>query len=194
MARRKNWTLCIFKCGKEHFGFLANNHEASFQEFARPDPALNQITAIQHEREEYVKEGLFKETKISTEQDIKSLKRRFFSRINYGALHRLTLTIVDDIGLHSAIVNYLVDKNAKIAFLELKYQDAASTELLEGLVQKKVFILCGHALIPQRQLRNFSCYAKMSLRESFSTSLVADWKKDDSPERKQLFFDSALCR
>uniref|UniRef100_A0A1I7ZDH9 Methyltransf_21 domain-containing protein n=1 Tax=Steinernema glaseri TaxID=37863 RepID=A0A1I7ZDH9_9BILA len=208
MARRKNWTLFIYKYGKEYFGFFRNNHEAghtSFQEFARTDPALNHITDIRfYEWDQYygdfLKKG--KATEIATDQDVESLKRRLFARINYGALDKLTLTVADDIGLHSAIVHHLVDKNAKISFLGLEYQDAGSTELLERLVQNKVISVVDmygdwppestvplvEALIPQQQLRTFECHVKMSISQSFFESLVADWKKDDTPRTKQIFF------
>uniref|UniRef100_A0A1I7Z079 F-box domain-containing protein n=1 Tax=Steinernema glaseri TaxID=37863 RepID=A0A1I7Z079_9BILA len=214
MKRRKNWRLFIDNTDNEHLGYLESKYKypsvfASFDEFAVADPDLNQITEIWFitPNKMFVrKDGdddkiASKWTKIAA-QDIESFKRRFFSRINYGALDRLELAGTDSIGLRLDILNHLADKNLRIRKLELSYQGPASIDFLKEQVQKKVIVdmsMYGdwpqkstaplvEALIPQRQLLSFSCYARMSLRESFFTSLVADWKNDDSPEEKSVHF------
>uniref|UniRef100_A0A1I7Y0X7 FTH domain-containing protein n=1 Tax=Steinernema glaseri TaxID=37863 RepID=A0A1I7Y0X7_9BILA len=136
-----------------------------------------------------------KVTEISTKQDIESLKRRFFPRINYSALD-IVLRVVDAIGLHSAILHHLVDKNLRIRIVELSYEGPASTKLLKQLVHKKVTIqIClegdwplestvplVEALIPQRQLRYFDCNVKMSLSKSFSAGEIR--RKISTPIQK----------
>uniref|UniRef100_A0A1I7Y7C1 F-box domain-containing protein n=1 Tax=Steinernema glaseri TaxID=37863 RepID=A0A1I7Y7C1_9BILA len=176
MARRKNWRLCIGDCVNGQMGYFESDSEspieqASFEEFARKDPSFNQITAITYTWEDY--ESAYKEkiasklTLIADAKAVKSLERRFFPRINYSAFEMLKLNTIDSIGLHSAILNHLVDKNIRIRNLGLSYNGRAATKLLKRMVKKKVIIkmkMYGdwppkstepliEALVPQRQLR-----------------------------------------
>uniref|UniRef100_A0A1I7ZMP0 F-box domain-containing protein n=2 Tax=Steinernema glaseri TaxID=37863 RepID=A0A1I7ZMP0_9BILA len=216
MTRRKNWELKTVDCLTNYIGFLSryknseNAHEyASFQEFPRMDPSLNQITGIwlkgpDDDEEPYDYESNCKGTKITTEQDVTNFQRRFFPRINYNALDSCNL-VEDDIGLHSATLHHLADKQMLIndvKYLNISYEDPASTDLLKGLMQKRVLIrvrMSGEwpaestvplieALIPQRQLEYFSYGARINLSETFFPSLIDDWRNDTMPQRKRMFF------
>uniref|UniRef100_A0A1I7ZMJ3 F-box domain-containing protein n=1 Tax=Steinernema glaseri TaxID=37863 RepID=A0A1I7ZMJ3_9BILA len=223
MERRKNWTLethehWTLDDGVTHnIGFFRHYNDsenadeyASFQEFARMDPCLNQITAIwlggPNNLVGYDYENLCKGTKITTDQDVESLKRRFFSRINYSAINLFKLDIIDDTGLHSAVLHQLVDKQMLLKDLDLvvmRYEGPASIDLLKGLIQNRVIShlhMDGQewpsermaplleAVIPQRQFRYLSYDAEISLSESFFTALIDDWRNDTMPQKKKLFF------
>uniref|UniRef100_A0A1I7Z0B7 F-box domain-containing protein n=1 Tax=Steinernema glaseri TaxID=37863 RepID=A0A1I7Z0B7_9BILA len=175
LARRKNWNLYIDNIN--NLGYLENQYEhpSLFTSF---DDMPYSIIERNEERE---KEIASKSTKITSKQDVESVKRRFFPRINY---------------------DHLADKNLRIKNLALPYLGPHSTAFLKQQVQKQVInsvCLLGdwpqkstaplvEALVPQRQLRMFWCSAKMPLSKSFFESLVANWRKDDSPEEKNVYF------
>uniref|UniRef100_A0A1I7ZDT9 F-box domain-containing protein n=1 Tax=Steinernema glaseri TaxID=37863 RepID=A0A1I7ZDT9_9BILA len=210
LKQRKDWTLCFFQRGKEYFGYLEKYQKSlmefvSFQEFAKTDPTLNQITGIWFDgpfRLPYGEEITSKSTKITSKQDVKRLERLFFSRINYDALYVLKMDTTDNLGLHSAILHHLVDKKIEIPQLYLKYDNPDSTELLKRLVQTKgITDMTMHgewpqestvplieAVVLQRQLRDICCAATINVSESFFTSLVEEWRNDSSPEDKQVIF------
>uniref|UniRef100_A0A1I7YE34 F-box domain-containing protein n=1 Tax=Steinernema glaseri TaxID=37863 RepID=A0A1I7YE34_9BILA len=206
MARRKNWILLIKHCEGSFSGIFENKSvhpfTATLQEFARKDPTVHQITQIALLKSENLTWRNCGPTKVGARKDIESFERRIFPRINYSALEHLQLSTMDSIGLHSAILRHLVDKNMKIKRLYLKYEGPNSTEILEQIVRKKVVTIMSlsgewppestvpliEALVPQRQLRKFWSHARMSFSESFFESLVADWREDNSRQAEEMFF------
>uniref|UniRef100_A0A1I7Z953 Mitochondrial ATP synthase regulatory component factor B n=1 Tax=Steinernema glaseri TaxID=37863 RepID=A0A1I7Z953_9BILA len=148
--RRNNWTLRFFLKEDEISGiFMRQNTQeiytteyASFEDFAKEDPKYNQITDILMDNENdftddtdafYDPDAPW--TTIASAKNVESLKRLFVRRINYSDLASLCLDELDSVGVHSAIIGHLVDKNVAVKVLDLKYCSPASMEVLRSCVQ-----------------------------------------------------------
>ncbi|KAK0410026.1 hypothetical protein QR680_004902 [Steinernema hermaphroditum] len=205
-TQRRSWRLCVVQEKDALLGlFRCSSAKAkeflSLREFARTDARFDQIAEIEIELEENL---VWEEdveaaewTSIASKEDVEALKHRFFWRINYRSLDWLNLNIVDALGLHSTILNHLVDKSPRIEILELAYEGPASTALLERQVKKNVITeltISGQwppetttpiveAILPQRQLYYFVAESRILLSSGDLASLLEQWSQDDSPRK-----------
>uniref|UniRef100_A0A1I7YM57 Uncharacterized protein n=1 Tax=Steinernema glaseri TaxID=37863 RepID=A0A1I7YM57_9BILA len=216
LSRRQNWSLIAFL---EEDGGLSviiddnpeDDHRedptvASLEEFARKDHRFHQITSMWFD-DEYYNAVLVDAsdpsqwTKIATPEDVQKCFRRILGRINFGDLDGLSLGITDTVGLHSAILDHLLDNDAKTRNLFLAYQGPASTEFLRRHVHKNELTdlhICEgwplestvplvEALVRQRQLLNFWTDTRMNPSDSLVASIKENWSRDDTPKCKKHF-------
>uniref|UniRef100_A0A1I7YKT9 ACT domain-containing protein n=1 Tax=Steinernema glaseri TaxID=37863 RepID=A0A1I7YKT9_9BILA len=148
LSRRKNWDLGVVV--EEHGGLSVILHDdderqdptvASLEEFARKDARFHQITLIwfNHDCDDLdllLASDPSQWTNITTPEDVKKFCRRILGRINFGALDNLCLRIIDSLGLHTVILDHLLDNDAMARGLFLAYQGPASMELLRRHVHK----------------------------------------------------------
>uniref|UniRef100_A0A1I8AGE0 F-box domain-containing protein n=1 Tax=Steinernema glaseri TaxID=37863 RepID=A0A1I8AGE0_9BILA len=191
LSRRQNWNLGVFLAEDGGLSVILDDSSdddprwdptvASLEEFVRKDPRFHQITSIwfDHECDDVVlleASDPSQWTHITSAMDVKKCFRRILGRINFGALDCLCLRIIDSVGLHSTILEHLLDNDAKTRELLLAYQGPASTEFLRRHVHKneltKLHLCEGwplegmvplvEALVQQKQLQNFSTDTRMN--------------------------------